>query len=204
MIEVGHRKERSDKKREVKPLIPVETKDAIYRISHVTHKPIKDVCEFLVCYVAKDKQTIDRFSVHFKRNIQIDRTLYLGDLNVVTVSKRLKVNSDQVSIKFKRDDYETISSLAYALDVTPTRATAILLEYAAANIKAVNEFVREYLIEELSEGQLSELRQVLSYVNMKNHYEKSTWLSLLSVIVGEVRPAARKLRELVEEFLYKK
>lgn len=200
MVKVGQRKERSDKKRMVKPLIPNETRENIFRISHVTQTPIKDVCEFLVAHVIRDTNTITLLSKHFKRNVGIGSTYYRGDIENVSISKRLKVESGLVTIKFKRADYELICALAYALDVTPTRATAILLELATRNIKAVNKYVHEYLLDELSASQMRELRIVLSYVNQYNE-ENSSWLSILSSIVGEIRPATKKLYELVEDFI---
>lgn len=200
MNKVGHRKERSDKKREVKPLIPSISRENIFRISHVTQTPIKDICEFLVVHMLRDRNTIELLSKHFKRNVGIGSTLYRGDLGNVPVSKRLKVESGLVTIKFKREDYELICALAYALDVTPTRATAILLELGTKNIKAVNEYVHEYMVGEISDSRMRELRRVLSFVNQYNE-DNSSWLSLLSTIVGDIRPATKKLYELVEEFI---
>lgn len=200
VIKVGERKERSDKKREVKPLIPLDVKDAIHRLSHVTHKPVKDVCEFLTVYILRDTATINTLSRHFKRSIQLGNTYYRGDINNPGVSKRLKVPSDHVSGKYKKNDFEIISTLAYALDCTPTRVNAILLESATRNIKAVNEYVHEYMTEELSDSQMRELRKVLSYVNQYND-DNSSWLSILSAVIGDIRPATTKLYELVEEFL---
>lgn len=198
LVKVGERKERSDKKRQVKPLIPSETREQIFRISHVTQTPIKDICEYLIVYIMRDTKAIDTLSKHFKRNITIRTTLYRGDRQNPTISKRLQVESELVTTKFKRDDYDLICAIAYALDITPTRATAILLEMATYDVKIVNQYVHEYLLEELHDWQMKELRNMLSYGNQYND-DNSSWLSVLSAIVGEIRPATRKLRELVEE-----
>lgn len=197
--EVG-RKVRSDKKREVKPLIATEVKDAIYRISHITHTPVKDVCEFLVVYVANDRQSLDTLSRHFKRSINVNRTYYVGHIDAEPISKRLSGNREKVTTKFMRQDYEVICALAYAMDCTPTRATAILLTQAVRNVSAVNAYVREYLNDELTDSQMRDLRQVLSYVHRYNN-DNYSWASVLSAIVGDVRPATRSLRELVSEFI---
>lgn len=194
------RKVRSDKKRDVKPLISIEVKDAIHRISHVTHTPVKDVCEFLIVYVAKDRDTINDLSKFFRRPIRIDSTVFLGNIDNPSVSKREKGNCEKVSIKFKADDYELVSALAYALDCAPTRASAILLTSAVRNVRAVNEYVKEYMHEELSPSQISELRQLLSYVNQYSD-DNHSWMSLLSAIVGDIRPAIMQLRDMVSEFI---
>lgn len=205
MVKVGQRKERSDKKREVKPLIPTEEKEKIHRIAHITDKAIKDVCEFLIVFLIRDIDTIDMLSKHFKRDIVIHKIYYMGDINVVTVSKRLKGETDTVSVKFKREDFEIISALAYALDCTPTRVTAILLEAALRNVKAVNKFIYDYMTEELSNVQMIKLRKVLSYVNKQSDEidEYSSWLTTLSTIIGDIRPATKKLYELVDNYLKK-
>ena len=199
-MKVGQRKERSDKKKEVQPLIPTTVKENINRLSHITNQPIKDICEYLVVFALKDKQTFDTLTIYFKRSFFIDPTYYNGHLDAPSIEKRLKVPTEKVTIKFKKLDYELISTMAYALDCTPTRATSILLEMAAHNIKAVNEYVHQYLVEELTDSQMRNLRKVLSYVNRYSD-ENNSWVTVLSTVVGDIRPATRKLYELVDEFL---
>lgn len=181
-------------------MIPVEAKEVIYRLSHITNTPLKDVCEFLTVFVMRERDTINTLSKHFKRGVGIGNTYYNGNINVCTIDKRLKVPSDIVAIRFKRDDYELISTLAYALDCTPTRATAVLIEEATHNIKAINEYVYINMVHELTEGQMIELRKILTYINRYNN-DPVSWAAMLSKIVGDIRPATRKLRDLVEEFL---
>ena len=184
----------------MKPLIPIDTKETVHRLSHITATPIKDVCEFLICYVMRDKETIDVLSSHFKRSVMISETFYNGNINIENIGKRLNEPGELVSITFKKPDYELISALAYALDCTPTRTTSILLQHAKCDIRAVNEYVYIYMNHQLTEGQIKELRKVLTYINSYNN-DAVSWAAILSKIVGDVRPATRKLRDLVEEFL---
>lgn len=200
MVRAGERKVRSDKKRDVKPLIKIEVKEAILRISHITFMPIKDVCEFLTVYAANDRRTIEKLSVFFQRDIPISGTYYFGHSDAIPITKRFFDKREKVTIKFKRDDFKSISDIAYAMDCTPTRATAILLTQGVRNVGAVNAFVRKYLEKELTAAQLEDLRQILSYVH-KYDGDNHTWLSVLSAIIGDIRPAVRSLREIVDEFL---
>lgn len=200
MKRVGERKTRSDKKRDVKPLVKSEVKEAIMRISHITFMPIKDVCEFLTVYAANDRNTLDRLTKFIKRSVRLDNTLYNGDSEAIPITKRFSDSREKVTIKFKRDDFERISALAYAMDCTPTRATAILLTQGVRNVGAVNAFVRQYLSEELTPRQLEDLRQILSYTHRYDD-DNHSWLSVLSAIVGDIRPAMRSLREIVDEFI---
>ena len=145
--------------------MPTEVKETIYRLAHVTHRPVKDVCESLVCTVLREKQTLDVLSRYFKRSITIDNTYYRGDINTTAIEKRLQTPTGLVSVKFKSFDFELISAIAYGLDCSPTRTCSILLEVAVKNIKVVNEFIRSYMVEELTEGQMMELRKILTFVN---------------------------------------
>lgn len=201
MKRVGERKTRSDKKKDVKPLIKSEVKEAIVRLSHITFMPIKDVCEFLTVYAANERNTLDRLTKFIKRSVRLDNTLYNGDSDAIPITKRFSDSREKVTIKFKRDDFERISALAYAMDCTPTRATAILLTQGIRNVGAVNAFVRKYLAEELTPRQLEDLRQILSYTHRYDD-DNHSWLSVLSAIVGDIRPAMRSLREIVDEFIH--
>jgi len=184
----------------VKPLIPLDTKETIHRISHITSTPIKDVCEFLIAYIIRDKETINVLSTYFRRNVMIDQTFCNGDINAKHIGKRLNEPGELVSIFFKKTDYELICAIAYALDCTPTRTVAILLQHATCDIKAVNEYVYINMRHQLTEWQMKELRKVFRYINHYND-DRVSWASVLSKIVGDVRPSTKKLYELVNEFL---
>lgn len=172
----------------------------IHRLSHITHTPLKDVSEYLVNYVSNDVHTLQTLAKYFKRGVQIDNTFYNGNPSNRGIAKRITSETDIISIKFTQRDYDKIAALAYGLDLTPTRTTAVLLELASQNVRAVNEYVYENMVSELTDNQMSELRKVLSYVN-RNNKNNSTWLGLLSRIVGDVRPASKKLFQIVHEFL---
>ena len=161
---------------------------------------MKDVCEFLTRYIMEDNESLNVITKHFKRTVIINGIFHNGNIDAPALPKRLNVDSEQVTITFRKSDYESICSIAYAIDCTPTRTTAILLQHAVCNVKAVNEFVYINMTHELTNGQINELRKVLSYVNRDND-NHSSWASLLSKIVGDVRPATKKLYEIVNEFL---
>ena len=175
----------------------------IHRLSHITHTPLKDVSEYLANYVSNDVHTLETLAKYFKRGVQIDNTFYNGNPSNIGIAKRIKAETDIISIKFMQRDYDKIAAIAYGLDLTPTRTTAVLLELASQNIRAVNEYVYLYMVSELTDTQMKDLRKVLTYVN-RNNQNNSSWLSLLSRIVGDIRPASKKLFQLVNEFLNNK
>lgn len=191
---------RSDKKRQVKALVYFDVKEMIHRIAHITRTPLKDVGEFLTLFVLDDRATINDLAMYFRRKVQIGNTYYNGNLTVKPIEKKIYGDRELITINFKSSDYDRIAAIAYGLDCTPTRTVAILLEYASNDIEAINEYVFQNMKHELTDGQMKELRKVLTYVN-RNNENNSSWLSLLSKIVGDVRPASKRLYDLVNEFL---
>ena len=191
---------RSDKKRQVKALITFDTKEMIHRLSHVTHTPLKDVSEYLINYVVNDVHTLQILAQYFKRGVQLDNTFYNGNPSNRGIAKRIKSDTDIISMKFTQRDYDKLAAVAYGLDLTPSRTAAVLLELSSQNVRAINEYVYINLVSELTDTQMNELRKVLSYAN-RNNKNNSTWITLLSRIVGDIRPASKKLYQLVNEFL---
>ncbi|MGE7690008.1 hypothetical protein ACQKMI_12480 [Lysinibacillus sp. NPDC097214] len=84
--------------------------------------------------------------------------------------------------------------------MTPTRATSILFKIASHNIKAINGYFHSYLVDELTDRHMEDLRKVLSYVNRYSD-ENNSCATVLSTVVGDIHPTTRKLYELVEDFL---
>lgn len=194
------RKVRSDKKREVKPVIKLELKDAIYRLSYITYTPVKDVCEQLCFYVLYDKRIIEHLSKYFKRDVRLTNTLYFGNSTSKTVSKRDKGENQRVSVRFTQDVYDSIAVLSYAMDCTPSRTVAILLNIAMKNITYVNRYMGEYLDGHLSEQQMRELRGVLKYVNHTSDAQQS-WMAIIGTILDEVSAPMTRVKDAVSEFL---
>ncbi|WP_245579618.1 hypothetical protein [Alteribacter aurantiacus] len=74
------RKVRSDKKRDVKPTIPFQLRECIYRLSYITNRPVKDVAEAICLYGLASKKVMEHLSKNFRRDFMGESTLYVGDL----------------------------------------------------------------------------------------------------------------------------
>ncbi|RKL64903.1 hypothetical protein CR203_23675 [Salipaludibacillus neizhouensis] len=60
--------------------------------------------------------------------------LYVGELeNLSLQSEKIEGSKTRVTIRFKQEDHEMLDRLAFALDVTPSKATAILLDVSVRN-----------------------------------------------------------------------
>lgn len=200
MEKKGGRVQRSDKKRDVKPTLKLDLKDVIYRLSHITYTPVKDVCPSLCMMVLKDRQTIENLSQFFKRDLLFDNTMFRGHVTNQTIEKRINVPGERVTIRFSQSEYANIALLAFALDCTVSRVTAILLEISMSQIRFVNEYVKDYLRHELSESQMREFKEILRYVN-RNGESHHSWFSLLAHVVDEVGSPANRIKEAISSFI---
>lgn len=202
MSRVGERKIRSDKKRDVKPTISLDLKDAIYRLSYITQTPVKDVCEQLVLYAVKDSKIFEDLSLYFVRDIRIRNTLHLGDREIKPIAKREYTASERITLRLTQHDYEILTRLAYALDVRPTRVCAVLLKMGMSDFRFVNNYVARYLHGRLTDSQTKELSEIARYLRKVTN-EKYTLASLLSVIVEEVSAPITRVKDAVDEFIVK-
>ena len=118
----------------------------IYRINYIISKPVKDICEDACLHGLNSKRVLDELSKHFKRNVVFKNTMYVGHLDTPSV-QRLSVSShtERIGIRFKSQDYENICTLAHALNVTPSRATALLLEASIKDHDFINPYLEKHL-----------------------------------------------------------
>lgn len=197
------RKIRSDKKRDVKPTVSKELKDCIYRLSYITDTPVKDVAEQICMNGFGRQKVVSHLSSNFRRDVRIDNTLYIGDINRVSVRKRTSPGqSERISIRFKSDMYERLSVIAYALDCSVARACALLLDSTVRDTDFVNNFAQEYLNKHVDKQRMEELKKVLQYINSGNPYEEEiSWTVLLSYLMREVKVSAEKVQDTVTDFI---
>lgn len=200
MEKKGVRGQRSDKKRDVKPTLKLDLKDAIYRLSNITYTPVKDVCPSLCMFVIKDRKTIEHLSQFFKRDLLFDNTMFRGHVTNKTISKRINVPGERVTIRFSQSEYSAIALLAFSLDCTVSRATAILLEISMSQARFVNAYIKEFLQHELSESQMREFKEILRYIN-KNGESHHSWASLLAHVVDEVGSPVNRIKEAISSFI---
>ncbi|WP_197229887.1 hypothetical protein [Lysinibacillus sphaericus] len=200
MEKKGARGPRSDKKRDVKPTLKLDLKDAIYRLSHITYAHVKDVCPILCMKVIKDRKTIEHLSQFFKRDLLFDTTIFRGHITNQTIEKRLNAPGERLTTRFTQREYSSIALLAFALDCTVSRATAILLEISMSEVRFVNAYIKEYLHHELSESEMREFKEILRYVN-RNGESHHSWASLLAHVVDEVGSPVNRIKEAISSFI---
>ena len=206
-METGERvrKVRSDKKRQVKPTISIYLREAIYRLSYITVTPVKDVAERICEDGLISRKVIEKLSQNFRRPVRLGNTVYMGDLERTSLSgKAPREQSERISIAFKQHTYEDITALAYALDVTPSRATALLLDVSIRDSAFINKYFHDHLKHQLDDNRMAELKKVIKYLNANNPYdERITWGLLFSYLYGEIKDGATNVTESVTDFIKK-
>lgn len=198
------RKERSDKKRDCKPTLSVELKECIYRLSYITNKPVKDVAESICIEGINSKKILDGLAENFKRNIRIANTFYIGDLSREPIPKKISGETGRISIRFTQLTYENIFALAYALDCTPSRATALLLEYCIKDPDFIKSFLQKYLDSYLDEKRLKELEKILTFINENNPEEEEvSFMAIISYLFEELKDTSINMRKALCEWIDK-
>ncbi|MGM0924637.1 MAG: hypothetical protein ACQEWW_26215 [Bacillota bacterium] len=206
VIEKKNRKTRSDKKRDVKPTISINLKDCIYRLSYITNTPVKDVAEILCEKGLQSRKVLDYLSQYFRRNLQYSNTVYMGDMGRESLQRKVQSGkNERITIRFSQTSYENIHALSRALDVTPSKATALLLDASIRNTNLLNAFVKTYLHEHLDKTRMKELKQVLNYIKKNNPYnEEISWFALLSIIFEDFKHNTANIKEVVHNWLDEK
>jgi len=196
---IGESGQRSDKKRDVKPTIKLDLKDTIYRLSSLTFTPVKDVCPELCMYVINDRESIKSLSSMFKRDLRFDNTMFIGHNSNKTITKKLNGYGERITMRLTYNQYQKVALLAFALDCTVSRTTAVLLEMSMNEVRFVNKYVKNYLKSELTESQLRQFKEILKYVNKYGESQYS-WASLLAHVVDEVGTPVTRIREFISDF----
>lgn len=204
MEAVKTRKVRSDKKKEIKPSITQEFKECLYRLSYITNTPVKDIGEKICISGIQSRNVLEFLSQSFRRSVHIGSTLYIGDLERPSQQKKSSTKKEKITIKFHSKTYDAICILAYALDVTPSRATALLLHATIYQSDYADNFVQAHMTEQLDTRRLKELKKVLQYINESSDQGESvSWTAFLSLLYEEFITDEITLSESVYKFLEK-
>jgi hypothetical protein len=128
--------------------------------------------------------------------------MYLGDLERESLQRRSKSVKERITIRFSQTTYDNLSSLAYALDVTPTKATALLLEASVKNSEFVHEYIEEYVGSFLDEGRMKELKKVMKFINENNPYdEEFSWAEFIDVLFNEIKMGTSTVKNALTDWI---
>lgn len=166
------RKERSDKKVDVKPTIPIHLFNCISDLSYcMDNKPIKDVVETICAEGMESKMVIQHLSKNFKRGYTMGTTVFMGnsELGHSRYLIRKDIIKKRISTRFTRDFYERINALSNSLDCTPSTTTGMLLEASVMDITIIDRMIKPYT-EKMDKHQRRTLKTVIKYLRKDNPF----------------------------------
>ena len=197
------RKERSDKKREVKPTISIKLKEEVERLSHILELPIKDLGVILCNEGLNNKEVVEVLAPCFVENIRlrVGNTIFFGHETHESLTHFDDEETDRVSIRFTQNKYTDIELLAECLGVTPSRATAVLIDSALRHVDITATLMREYNRRMVTDEEtVKELDRFMKYINRDNPYgESSTKRELSALITPEPVNVSRLTKEVMDK-----
>ncbi|MEK4170946.1 MULTISPECIES: hypothetical protein [Lysinibacillus] len=137
---------RSDKKVDVKPTISESLKTTLYRFAEICDEPVKDVAERLCNTGAVSEIIVEEIRKWFRRDYRWKNTITLGYPERPKLKITVHADKGKVTIKFKQRDYDQLSVLAFALDITPTTTAAVLIRVTLSNRKFMQWYLSTYLL----------------------------------------------------------
>lgn len=158
------RKVRSDKKRDVQPVVSLELKKQLFRFSFLCREPLKDTGEKLCSQGAVSPIIMDEINCYFRRNIRIDNHQYIGYLD----RPRLQIiqsHAEKITIKFPQENFEKLYNLSFALDLPLNQTAAVLLKKTITN----RQFMKEYM--EANSGHLTAEEKLNAETYLKGVYQ---------------------------------
>jgi len=199
------RKKRSDRKKDIKPTIPLQLREVIYSLSYITNTPVKDVAERVCRYGLNSKKVIEYLSQFFRRDYMAGSILYVGDLdNPSLQGRKIEGGKGRITIRFRLHDSEAINRLAFALDVTPSKATYILLDASVRNSNFINKYLQTYVKDNLDENRMRELKKIMAFINKNNPYDEHiSWGALIMYLFDELKHGSGAFVDKVSEWVDK-
>lgn len=137
---------RSDKKVDVKPTISKSLKTTLYRFAEICDEPVKDVAEKLCNTGALSEIIIDEIRIWFRRNYRWNDTVTMGYPERPKLRITVHPDKGKVTIKFKQRNFDQLSDLAYAMDITPTTVAAVLIRVTLGNKKFMQWYLSRFLM----------------------------------------------------------
>ncbi|MDM5200387.1 hypothetical protein QUF79_20435 [Fictibacillus enclensis] len=80
---------------------------------------MKNVSKIICINGLYSKKVLDNLSTKFRRSYRFKQTVYIGNAALLAErTKKRKVKTTRLTIRFKQEQYEMIADLALALDTT--------------------------------------------------------------------------------------
>lgn len=109
----------------------------LYKFADICDEPVKDAAERLCNTGAVSEFVVEEIRKWFRRDYRWKDTNTMGYPERPKLRITVQPNKGKVTIKFKQRDFEQLSVLAFALDITPTTTAAVLIRVTLGNKKVM-------------------------------------------------------------------
>ena len=164
---VGERKQRVDKKVEIKPTLSLDFKKEFYTFAELCNEPVKEIAERLCIKGMISDFIIDSIRKWFRRDYKyspiIGRShnkIAFGEEERPKLKITLQGDTGKITMRLVKEEYDQLAELAYALDLTPSSTVAVLLRMTTKNIEFMNQFVDG--LRHLNGAQIKEVKRFAS------------------------------------------
>ena len=139
---MGERKERVDKKVDVKATISTVLKVQLYDFAFLCGEPVKNVAERLITQGMTSQYVMEVYSQWLRRDFICGKTIGIGHPERPTLKVKTEGETGKVSMRFDRYQYDRLKDLAYALDITPSATASILIRLTTKHSEFMVRFIR--------------------------------------------------------------
>lgn len=177
---VEGRKIRTDKKRAIAAPMTAAQYEQIVMLSYLCELPMKTIGEALIIKGYEKDEVVHIFQAHLRRNLTYKTNRFLiGHLDNDAYVLHGKPEK-RLSVRLRTPDYELISQLAYAMDLSVQGAAASVITEALRQEKWMYDIIAQLLRDNLDEATNEQIRRLASQINSKSPHEYIT----LSMVLG--------------------
>ena len=154
---------RNDKKVDVKATLSVTFKKQLYFFAELCNEPVKEIAERFCILGLVEPSVIDEICKWLRRDYRYGTAIAIGHMERPKLKVKSKGETGKVSMRFNQKAYDKLAKLAYALDITPSSAAAVLIRVASKDTVFMEKFI--YDLDRVDEEQRE----------MVKEFAKETW-----------------------------
>lgn len=183
------RKERSDKKKDVKPIVPFQIYENISRLSYVSDRPMKDIGVLFCKKALYSSQVMSQLSKFIVRDYwTCGNHLIVGHNNGERFKFADPNNKKRLQMRFSKSDHEQLKRLSFSMDCSVSATAACLLYFSLNNIEIINAFCSYTLKSKLDIQRVRELKEIYRYVNQNSPYqEEMPFAAFIMSVLQEIK-----------------
>ncbi|OMF76673.1 hypothetical protein [Paenibacillus glucanolyticus] len=198
---VEGRKTRSDKKRAIAAPLTAAQYEQIFMLSYLCELPMKTIGEALTMKGYEKDEVVGIFQAHLKRNLSYKTNRFLfGHLDNETYRLFGKTRK-RLSMRLRTTDYELISQLAYAMDLSVQSAAASIITEVLRKDKLMYDIMAQLIKNNLDEATNEQIRNLASQINMKSPQEYITLSMVLAYALEKAIEEQVKVRIILNGWL---